>query len=71
MNTTDNISAAIEQLVAAGMSQQQIAEHVGVRQSAISKLLRGERKDMLHSNALRLVALYRERLGEQPEKTAA
>ena len=71
MNTTDNISVALERLIAAGMSQQQIAERVGVRQSAISKLLRGERKDMLHRNALRLFALYSERLGEQPEKTAA
>lgn len=52
-----NIQEAIRRLIEAGMTQEQIGAHVGIGQAAISKLAKGQRKDMLHSNALRLEEL--------------
>ena len=64
-----DIQASIKRLIDAGLTQEQIAAHVGIGQGAISKLALGHRKDMLHSNAVKLGELVEKHCG--PEKAAA
>jgi transcriptional regulator with XRE-family HTH domain len=67
-----DIPKIIADLQARGWTQQKIAERVQVRQGAISKLALGQRRDMMHSNALRLLALHAEVCGPlEPAETAA
>lgn len=58
-----DIKTLLLELQAAGWRQEKIGERIGVGQAAISKLLTGRRKDMLHSNALKLIALHAEVCG--------
>ncbi len=53
----NDFQTMIARLIAAGLTQEQIADYVGVGQTAISKLALGKRKDMMHSNAVRLKEL--------------
>lgn len=55
MNATD----LIRDLVAAGITQQQIAHQIDTSQGHVSGLLNGRCKDPRHSLMVRLIALHR------------
>lgn len=59
MEAQDFVSA----LVKSGMTQQQIAERTGIPQPTLSKVLRGEVKDVLSRNYRQLQSLHDEVLG--------
>lgn len=59
MEARDYVTALIE----AGLTQQQIAERVDIPQPTISKIARGDVKDVLSRNYRRLQALHDEVLG--------
>ena len=65
-----DIQQSIKRLIESGLTQEQIAAHVGVGQGAISKLVLGHRKDMLHSNAVRLQELVDQHCGEKKAAAA-
>lgn len=50
----------IQALTAAGLTQSQIEARTGIRQAAISKVARGEVKDVLSVNYRKLQALHAE-----------
>lgn len=54
----------IQQLLSAGFTQQRISVEVGVAQSTISKLLRGDVSDMLSRSYRRLVAFHAENMAK-------
>lgn len=69
-------------LMQAEMTQAAIAERTGIKQPTISKILRGDVKDVMSRNYRRLLALHAEVLatrggqpaavgGDQPAKVAA
>lgn len=51
-----------------GLTQVQVAERSGVTQSTVSKIQRGEVKDVLSAGYLSLQALYQELENEKPAK---
>lgn len=50
----------LQALLAAGLTQSQIADRTGVPQPTISKVLRGEVKDVMSRNYRRIQALHGE-----------
>jgi len=56
----------VEGLVGAGLTQTQIADRCGIPQPTISKVARGDVKDVLSANYRRLQALYCEVMGFPP-----
>lgn len=58
----------VTELLAAGMTQAQIAEKTGIQQPTISKVKRGDVEDVLSRNYRRLQDLHAEVIGkgEQP-----
>ena len=59
----------IQSLVAAGLTQKQIASEVGCGQSTISDLLRGDAKDPRMSTGTALLSLAERVKAHQPEPT--
>lgn len=55
----------IHALIAAGLTQSQIAERTGVPQPTISKVMRGEVRDVMSRNYRRIQALHSEVVGGQ------
>lgn len=53
----------IHALIAAGLTQSQIADRTGVPQPTISKVMRGEVKDVMSRNYRRIQALHTEVVG--------
>lgn len=53
----------IKDLIDRGLTQAAIADRVGVKQPAISKVLRGETEDVLSATYRRLLALHAEVCG--------
>lgn len=66
MEARDYVNALIEM----GLTQTQIAEKTGIQQPAISKVARGDVKDVLSVNYRRLQALHAEVLANKPQATA-
>lgn len=62
---TMSIQTLIQELIAAGWTQSEIADRVGVGQAAISKLATEKRHDMRYQNAKRLEALHAEVCGAE------
>lgn len=52
-------------LVKSGLTQQQIAERTGIPQPTLSKVVRGDVKDVLSRNYRQLQALYVEVIGPE------
>ena len=50
-------------LIAQGLTQSQIAERTGIPQPTISKVARGDVKDVLSTNYRKLQALFAEKCG--------
>lgn len=63
--------ALIEALQAAGVTQQQIAEHCEVKQSTVSDLKRGSITSPSFNFGTRLVDLHKSRCGKRAGKVAA
>lgn len=65
----------IKQLIDAGMTQVQIAEKTGITQPTVSKILRGEVRDVLSQSYRRLASLHSEvvnpRKGKRADRAAA
>ena len=66
-----NWRALIEALQAAGVTQQQIAEHCEVKQSTVSDLKRGSIASPSFNFGTRLVALHKTHCGKRAAKAAA
>lgn len=66
-----NWKSLIQELVARGWTQAQIAAEVGIKQSTIAGILAGAQKDMKWHNGERLRALHaRVCLGKRTSKTS-
>lgn len=66
MEARDFVAALVER----GMTQQQIAVETGIPQPTLSKVLRGDVKDVLSRNYRKLKALYEQtdpRIGRAPD----
>lgn len=65
----------IKQLIDAGMTQVQIAERTGITQPTVSKILRGDVRDVMSQSYRRLAALHGEvvtpRKGKRQDRAAA
>jgi predicted XRE-type DNA-binding protein len=57
----ENWIKIIQDLLDVGMTQTEIGESVGLAQSSISDLYRGEKKSTEHANGENLKALHKER----------
>lgn len=64
MEAKDFIAA----LIGNGWTQQQIAERTGIPQPTLSKVVRGDVKDVMSRNYRQLQALYVEVTGAEPAK---
>lgn len=51
----------ISDLIQSGLTQQNIAESTGIPQPTLSKVLRGDVKDVLSRNYLKLQTLHKQR----------
>jgi transcriptional regulator with XRE-family HTH domain len=56
----------VDQLIASGMTQSQIAERTGIPQPSISKVARGDVSDVMSKNYRKLQELHAEVCGAQP-----
>lgn len=56
----------VRELVGSGLTQSQITERTGIPQPTLSKVLRGDVKDVLSRNYRQLQALHTEVCGDAP-----
>lgn len=60
----------VDALLARKWTQQQIADRVGVQQSTVSKIARGDVSDVMSRTYLALLALYEEVVTAEPKAAA-
>jgi transcriptional regulator with XRE-family HTH domain len=61
MNVADlEPKALISDLVGKGWTQQRIGERIGIEQATVSKVLRGDTKDVMSATYRKLLALHAE-----------
>jgi transcriptional regulator with XRE-family HTH domain len=58
----------VKQLIDAGMTQVQIAERTGITQPTVSKILRGDVRDVMSQSYRRLAAVHAEVVGPRARK---
>lgn len=64
----------ISELMACGMTQKAIGDHIGLSQGAISQILKGVQDDVRWNDGEKLRALHEEKLAErtdEPERSAS